>query len=255
MNAAIGRLQQRGKHLGDVLLLIAILAAIWQVLYEIVGAVGLSPPVGTTVNAYRLLVSPAFWPNAATTFEALGISLVLEIAAGLVIGLTLGLNRSAGEVVEPMLILFYAVPKIVFYPIILMFCGIGLASEVVFAVLHGILPIILFTMNAVRAIKAVFLKTARMLRFTQAQVMLRVALPATLPEVFTGLRIGFSATLLGVLFSEMFGSRSGLGFMLMNAIGLNRVSEIMSLTLLFVVFAAVANSLMLAVDYRLHRRV
>jgi NitT/TauT family transport system permease protein len=255
MNTAIDRLRRRSKHLGDVLLLLAILAAVWQGLYEIVGSVGMSPPIGTAVNAYRLLASPTFWPNAATTLEALGISLVLEIAAGLVVGLALGLNRAAGEVVEPMLILFYAVPKVVFYPIILMFCGIGLASEVVFAVLHGILPIILFTMNAVRAIKMVFLKTARMLRFTQTQVMLRVALPATLPEVFTGLRVGFSATLLGVLFSEMFGSKSGLGFLLMNAIGLNRVSEIMSLTLLFTVFAVAANSMMLAVDHRLHRRV
>ena len=87
------------------------------------------------------------------------------------------------------------------------------------------------------------------------ETMWSIALPAAIPEVFTGLRIGFAATMLGVLLSEMFGSKSGLGFMLMNAIGLNQVDVITSLTLLLAGFAVSVNLVLLAVDKRLHRRV
>jgi NitT/TauT family transport system permease protein len=60
--------------------------------------------------------------------------------------------------------------------------------------------------------------------------------------------------MLGVLLSEMFGSKNGLGFMLMNAIGLNQVNLIMALTLLLVTFAATVNLILLAIDKRLHQR-
>lgn len=83
--------------------------------------------------------------------------------------------------------------------------------------------------------------------------MWTIALPAAIPEVFSGLRIGFAATMLGVLLSEMFGSKNGLGFLLMNAIGLNHVNDIMALTLLLAGFAAAVNLVLLAVDRRLHR--
>jgi NitT/TauT family transport system permease protein len=106
----------------------------------------------------------------------------------------------------------------------------------------------------VRDIRAVHLKTARVMRLRFRQMLWFVALPSAIPEVFTGLRIGFAATMLGVLLSEMFGSKSGLGFMLMNAIGLNQVSLIMSLALLLAGFAAIMNLLLLGLDKRLHRR-
>jgi len=225
------------------------------VLYELVGAIALAPPLATVANAYGLLRSADFWPNAYTTFHALFLALAIEVVAGLTLGVMLGLNRLMGEVVEPVIVAFYAVPKIVFYPVVLMTCGIGAAAVIVFAVMHGILPILLFTMNAVRNIKPIYLKTARIMRLGALRTMWRIALPAAIPEVFTGLRIGFAATMLGVLLSEMFGSKSGLGFMLMNAIGLNLVNLIMSLTLLLAGFAAIVNLILLAIDRRLHRRV
>jgi NitT/TauT family transport system permease protein len=245
-------MSRSGQRFGDTFILIAALLAIWQVLYSVVGEVALSPPLETARNAAGLLASADFWPNVASTMRALVIALVIEVAAGLVLGVVFGLSKLLGEVVEPVIVTFYSIPKIVFYPIVLMFCGIGVLSVVVFAVMHGILPIILFTMNAVRNIRRVHIKTTRVMRLSFAQVLWYVALPSAIPEVFTGLRIGFAATMLGVLLSEMFGSKNGLGFMLMNAIGLDQVSLIMSLTLLLAGFAAIVNIALLAVDRRLH---
>lgn len=236
----------------DSLILLLVVLTVWQALYAIVGAIALSPPLITVANAWGMLADAEFWPNVASSFRALGLAIGFEVVLGLAFGALLGLNRLAGEVMEPVIMGFYAVPKIVFYPVVLMVCGIGQASVVVFAAMHGILPIILFTMNAVRAIKPIFLRSGRVLRLTVVQTIWHIALPAAIPEVFTGLRIGFAATMLGVLLSEMFGSKNGLGFLLMNAIGLNHVNDIMALTLLLAGFAAVVNLALLALDRRLH---
>jgi NitT/TauT family transport system permease protein len=243
-----------GRRLIDGIGVVVAIVVAWEILYRVAGKVALSSPLAAAANAYDLLASADFWPNVATTFSALGVALVIEIVVGLAFGVACGLNRLLGEVVEPVIVAFYAIPKIAFYPIVLMFFGIGLVSVVVFAVMHGILPIVLCTMSAVRDIRPVYLKTARVMRLGRLDTMRRIALPAVIPEVFTGLRIGFGATLVGVLLSEMFGSKRGLGFMLMNAIGLNRVDLIMALTLLLAGFAAIANLALLALDKRLHRR-
>ena len=80
-------------------------------------------------------------------------------------------------------------------------------------------------------------------------------LPAALPEIFTGIRIGFSLTLIGTLLGEMFGSQRGLGYLLMTAIGLQNVQLIMAVTLLIVLFAASVSTLLIVIDHKLHRRV
>jgi NitT/TauT family transport system permease protein len=82
-----------------------------------------------------------------------------------------------------------------------------------------------------------------------------VLLPAALPEVFTGLRIGFTVTLLGVLLGEMFASKQGLGYLIMNAMSLAQGEEMMTVAIVLFVFAAIANGLLLWIEHRLHRRV
>ena len=75
--------------------------------------------------------------------------------------------------------------------------------------------------------------------------------PAAMPEIFTGLRIGFSLTLIGTLLGEMFASQRGLGYLLMNAIGLHNVDLIMAVTFLLTLFAGAASVLLLHVNRRL----
>ena len=73
-------------------------------------------------------------------------------------------------------------------------------------------------------------------------------------EIFTGLRVGFSLTLIGSLLAEMFASQRGLGYLLMTGIGLHNIELVMSVTLLIVVFAAAVSTLLLQIDRRLHRQ-
>ncbi|MBI3452595.1 MAG: ABC transporter permease subunit [Rhodospirillales bacterium] len=239
----------------DVALLLAVLAAIWQGLYMFAGDVAIASPAETVRHVFVLLERPRFWGHIEETLSAFAYALVISWAGGVGIGVWLGAHRLSGEVAEPILVALYSLPKVTLYPLILLVFGLGMPAKVAFGAIHGIIPVTIFTMNAVRNIRPVYVKAARVLRLSPQQTVTGVLLPATLPEVVSGLRVGFSLTLLGVLIGEMFASKRGLGFLIINAIGLNDVETMMAVTLLLFVFAAAANAFLLALDRRLHKRV
>jgi NitT/TauT family transport system permease protein len=236
------------------LLLIAGVLVVWQILYTWVGDVALRSPAETLAYTASLLGRETFWPHLAETAKAFGAALAISIALGLAIGFALGFHRLTNDMLEPVLVAVYSVPKLTLYPIVLLAFGLGMPAKIAFGVIHGFVPIALFTIGAVQNVKPVLIKTARVLRFGPVDLVTRVLLAAALPEIFTGLRIGFALTLIGTLLGEMFASQRGLGYMLMNAIGLHNVDIIMAVTFLLTTFAAVVSSILLAVDRRLHRR-
>ena len=102
--------------------------------------------------------------------------------------------------------------------------------------------------------RPIFVKTGRVLKLRTPMMVRSILFPAAVPEIFTGLRVGFSLTLIGTVLGEMFASQHGLGHVLMNAIGLYNVEVIMAVTFLLVAFAAGVNGILLAIDRRLHFR-
>ena len=156
----------------------------------------------------------AVWPDAMATGLAFAYACVIALIGGLALGVVLGANRLAGQVGEPILSSLYSIPKITLYPVILLVFGLGISAKVAFGALHGIFPVALFTIGALKNTSPVLIKTARELRLTPVEAARTVLLPAALPEIVTGLRIGFSATLLGTLIGELFASDQGLGLVL-----------------------------------------
>jgi NitT/TauT family transport system permease protein len=138
--------------------------------------------------------------------------------------------------------------------VVLLIFGLTLPGRVTFGAMHGVLPVALLTMGAIRNIPPVYLKAARTLRLSKWQVVATVLTPATLPEVLSGLRIGFTLTLLGVLLAEMFASKHGMGFLIINAMQLLQTEEMLSVAIMLFVFAVTANALLLWLEHRLHRR-
>jgi NitT/TauT family transport system permease protein len=97
-------------------------------------------------------------------------------------------------------------------------------------------------------------RTAQVLHLSRTQVLMTVVIPGALPEIVSGLRIGFSVTLLGVLIGEMFASQRGVGYVIMSAIGLHDVPTIMAAMVLLAVVAVSASAFLLWLDHRLHHR-
>ena len=231
------------------------LLAVWQALYWFAGEAALRPPLATFRYTAHLVTTEAFWPHLSESMRAFAAALSIAAATGLTIGFWLGFHRLSGQVLEPMLVAIYSIPKITLYPILLLAFGLGMPAKIAFGAIHGIIPVALFTINAVRNIKPILIKTARVHRLGTFDMVRSVLFPAALPEIFTGLRVGFSLTLIGTLLGEMFAAQRGLGYLLMTAIGLHNVDLIMAVTLLLIVFAAAVSTLLLVVDRRLHRNV
>jgi NitT/TauT family transport system permease protein len=238
----------------DPLFLVILLVAGWELLYMAVGDVALRSPAATARSLATLLGDARFAPHVGETLLAFGQGFVIAVVVGLAIGVPLGAARFAGEVAEPILVALYSIPKVTLYPVILLVFGIGMPAKVAFGAIHGIVPISIFAMNAVRNINPTHLRTARALRLSPLTFTFKILFPAALPEIVTGIRVGFSLALIGTLLGEMFGSQRGLGHLLMQAMSLHNIERILALTLLLVVFAAGVNAALLALDRRLHAR-
>ncbi len=226
----------------DYVLLLAGFLALWQLLHWAVGPDVVSSPWATIARAVELLEMRAFWGHIGATLTAFAFASIISIGAGIALGLWLGLFRFAGDVADPILGTLYSIPKITLYPIILLMFGLGVSAKIAFGVIHGIFPIAIFTMNAVRNVAPVFRRTARVMQLSSISTAATIMAPAALPEILAGIRVGVALTLLGTLIGELFAATSGLGFALIRAMDVHNVVDILAITLLLFCFAAGLNA-------------
>jgi NitT/TauT family transport system permease protein len=238
----------------NVIVLIACVLAVWQALYLYAGDAALSSPWTTVAFTAQLVSTDMFWMHASESLRAFGFALAIAAGIGLTLGFWLGVHKLSNAVLAPVLASVASIPKITLYPIVLLIFGLGMPAKVAFGAFHGITPIALFTIGAVSSIRPVLLKVGRLQKLDPLSMVARVLFPAALPEIFTGLRVGFSVTLIGTLLGEMFAAQRGLGFLLMTAIGLHNVNLIMAIALLVTIFAAAFSGLLLAIDRRIRSR-
>ena len=235
------------------LALIAILLVLWQATFLLAGADAIASPASTLAWLARKLQDPAFSVHIWATGSAYLLALAIAVLGGLTIGLLAGLSATASETAEPLLLAANSAPKIALYPVVLLLFGIGMPAKVAFGALHGIIPVAIFTMSACRALPPVLLKTAAVMRLPLHDRVFSILLPSALPDIVTGVRLGVSLTLIGTVLGEMFGSQSGLGYLLMTAIGLQNTQAIMGVPVLLIAFAATTSTALLAWERRLRR--
>lgn len=235
----------------DGVVLVVVLAVLWQLLSEMLGPDAVTTPWRTIDRAVHIVSDPDFPASLYVTAFAFGSAFLISAVGGVCLGMVLGARKLPGDVMEPLMMGFYSIPKVTLYPVVLLAFGLGLWAKIVFGVMHGIVPITIFTMNAVRNLPPIYTRAARTYRLSPVAFARHVLLPACVPEVVAGLRIGFSLTLLGTLIGEMFASQSGIGHMLMIAMNRSETSTIMALALMLFVFATLVNLLLLAWQRRL----
>jgi NitT/TauT family transport system permease protein len=238
----------------DTLIIVIVILLSWQVLHQYVGETALPSPGPTLSYLVGFVTTQRFLDNALATLICFAYALALSYALGLAIGVWMGSHHLSGAVGEPILISLYTLPKITLYPVVLLIFGLALSGRVTFGAMHGVLPVALLTMGAIRNIRPVYLKAARTMHLSKMQTVFTVLLPATLPEVVAGLRIGFTLTLLGVLLAEMFAAKEGLGYLIVNAMQLVQNEEMITVAVVLFAFAAVANAVLLWIERRFFHR-
>jgi len=234
----------------DYAILIAATVVLWQAAWYLAGSEAIAPPIETVRRLGVLMEGARFWEHARASGVAFVFACALALVGGLVLGIAIGASPAAHEILTPILSTLYSIPKIMLYPLILLVFGLGLSARVAFGAMHGFFPVALFAIGAIRNIPPVLRRSGRVMRLSRLDTVRSILLPAALPEIVTGLRVGFSATFLGTLMGEMFASSEGLGFMLIRAMDIHNVPDIMALTLLAFVIATGANIFILAVEER-----
>ena len=170
------------------------------------------PPLSATVQA-----GAADWREyganlLVTLWEVLG-AMLLAGGGGLVAGAVVGSVARLRQVLLPVASTLYAVPLVVVYPVLTVWLGIGPASKVAFAGLYGFFPTMLATAAGIRTIDPNLLLTARSMGATPVQRIVRVVLPATVPTVLAGLRLGGALVIVGVVVAEMLVATEGIGYL------------------------------------------
>jgi NitT/TauT family transport system permease protein len=209
-----------GFPLGRVARLrIAILFAIWLA-WEALAASGLlfQDVVPSTFRVAaalgKLLVSPVFWQNFwVTALEVLG-ALAIGGTLGLAVGIVLGGSRFLGRAFEPYVNYLAPTPKIIFFPVMIMWFGVGPASKVAMGSLSCFFPVALSAAAAMREIDRVVVKVGRSFRATPWQMVTKIYLPAIQIPVLNGFRLGFGVAVIGTLLAETKLSNRGLGFLI-----------------------------------------
>jgi NitT/TauT family transport system permease protein len=238
---------------GDGMLLATVILACWQLASWSFGAAVLPGPLRTFQQIWIEISDVEFGSHLAETGTAFISALSISLIGGTIIGVLLGSRRLAGDIFEPLLIALYSIPKIALYPIVLLIFGLGISAKIAFGAIHGIIPMAIFTMTAVRNIRPVYMRSIRVHRLTAWQGAAHVLIPAAIPEIVAGLRISFSLTLLGTLLGEMFASQRGIGHLLMLAIDRNDSPTIMALAVMLFLFATTVSLGLLQWDRCLRR--
>ena len=237
-----------GAPISTARIRIVTLLGLWAA-WELVSASGLlyQGVVPSSLKIFAALaheiVSPAFYWNLEFTLMEVLASLAIGCGAGLAVGLALGASRFAGEAYERYLQYVAPTPKIVFLPVLLVLFGVGAGSKIGMGALSCFFPMALSVGAGVRQVDPVLLRVGRSFNLTAAQMVRMIYLPALVPPIATGLRIGLGVATIGCLLAELKMSNRGLGFMIMQYYAQFRTPQMYAVLIVMFVLAIFANSL------------
>jgi ABC-type nitrate/sulfonate/bicarbonate transport system permease component len=142
------------------------------------------------------------------------IAYALSVVLGVGLGIALGSVRPLREALNPFVVALYGMPKILVLPWIMLLLGFGTAPAIVYGTIHGLFPILVLVAGGVRDVDRTLIGVGRAFGASTWQLYWKVVLPAVVPTVLAGMRLGIVFCLLGVLIVEMFAGVRGMGHVL-----------------------------------------
>ncbi|MET9914867.1 ABC transporter permease [Streptomyces sp. NPDC006476] len=171
------------------------------------------PPLSTILHSFREVWTPArLRSDVAPSLLRLASGYLLATAAGVGLGLLIGMSRLVREVLEPVLELFRAIPPPVLVPVIMLFAGIGDTMKVLVIAFGCFWPILLNTVEGVRSVDEVLSDTCRCYCVDGSARLRHLVLRSASPRIATGMRQSLAIGIIVMVISEMFAASNGLGF-------------------------------------------
>jgi NitT/TauT family transport system permease protein len=198
---------------------LAVLAVLWQVLpsQHVVDPTFVTPLNQVASTWWHMLGDGSLWSNTRDSLGRAGIGFGAGIVLGVPLGLLIGANRLVADLLNPVLELFRNTAPLALLPVFILILGIGQTSKYVFIGYSCLFPILLNTISAVNTADPLLVKSAQSLGFNQFRIFQKVVLPASVPQIFTGIRLAGGYALLVLIAAEFVGANSGLGFLITNS--------------------------------------
>jgi NitT/TauT family transport system permease protein len=173
------------------------------------------PPASQTWNEFlRMLASERLLYHAAITSLEVVAGFVLGSLLGMFIGYLLGISPKAEMVLSPYLLALQIAPKVAFAPLFVMWLGYTVYPKILVAILIVFFPVMVNVLTAIRTVDPDMVNLARSFSASRWQIFRMIEYPATLPPLFSGLRIGSTLAVIGVVVGELVGGNLGLGYLL-----------------------------------------
>ena len=169
------------------------------------------------VTMMELIQNGQLWVHLKASMYRLFWGFVWGGVPALLLGISMGLNRTLRAVMEPLISATYPIPKSAILPLILLIFGLGEPSKVVMVAIGLFFPILINTMTGVLEIQKIYFDVSKNFGADRYQVFMTVALPGAMPLIMTGVKLGVGMGLILISLAEMIGAKSGLGYMMWNA--------------------------------------
>jgi nitrate/nitrite transport system permease protein len=221
------RLVPRLPQVLPYLLCIGAFLIVWQLISAMLGAARLPGPINVLVDTWDPYISQPFFDDGGTSkglgwqilisLQRVAVGYGLAALVGIAIGGLLGLNPFAGKGFDPVVQVLRTVPPLAWFPISLMVFQDANTSAIFVIFITAIWPIIINTAVGIREIPQDYTNVARVLRLSKRAYIRNIVIPATVPYVFTGLRIAIGLAWLAIVAAEMLKADGGIGYFIWDA--------------------------------------
>jgi NitT/TauT family transport system permease protein len=205
---------------------------------------GALPPLFTiAASVVHELSLPEFYTNLSVTALEVFAGFAVATVAGAALGIALGARPVLGAVLAPFIDSVATSPKIIYLPVIMLILGTGPPSKVGMAILSAIFPIVISIAAEVPQIKSTLINVGRAFRCSPWQMATKIYVPALMPALIGGMRLGLGLSVLTVLLGEIKIGDQGLGYLTIDAYNHYRIPEMYALLLLVFALAVATNVL------------
>ena len=235
---------------GAVLLVRAGIVAAVLIAWQAIAASGLLyrdvvPSLPALARALlQLAVDPVFYSNLGVTVGEAALALAIGGLSGFAVGLLLGASRFLASAYEPFVYYLGPTPKIIFFPVMIMWFGVGAGSKVAMGALSCFFPIAISVAAGMREVDAVLIRVGRSFRATPLQLLTTIYLPAMRRPIVNGVRLGLGVAIIGTLLAETKLSNRGLGYLVIQTYTTFNMPRMYALLIAVFVLAIGANALM-----------
>ena len=207
-------------------------------------------PVAVLGDLVEILRTGAYVDDLMTTLGELAAAFSVAVAGGLTTGYLISRSAYLTKVFEPLFAGIYAIPIILFLPLFVLFFGLGPASKIAIGATISFFPITLSTIAGFSGVDRLYVTAARSMGASDAHLFRFVLLPAALPVILTGLRMGFTVALLSIIGSETLASLGGLGHRIVTLAESMEMAPMFAYIVFVIAIASVLNAIVSTLEAR-----